>query len=76
MVASSSGKISSSGQGAVRQAGPGARLADNAFQLHHPWVGDLVVHAADVDVLQLGTVVEVLGEALQSLGVHDGDRGP
>ena len=59
----------------VRQAGPGGRLADHAFQVYEQRIGQFIHLAADIDPLQRRAVGQVLGQALETLGVEERDLG-
>ncbi len=62
-------------QGAVGQGGPVARVADHRFQMRHQRMGDLLVRARDIDPSKVRAIVQVFGQALETLGVEDGDLG-
>ncbi len=76
MVASSSGSSVDRRRIDLLDRGPGVGQPDHLLELLHARVGDvLLVRAADVDLLEIRTVVDVLAETLPALGVDDRELG-
>ena len=73
MVASSSGPTSTLRQRPIRQGLPVVGLAEDAIRWPRPRQRLVLVQAADIDTLQVRAIGQVRAQALQPLGVDDGE---
>ena len=63
--------MATSGGARSGKARPIVDLPENALEFDHARIGDIVILASDVNALQVGTIVKMLGDALVALRIDD-----